>query len=125
MVKALAVDIDGTLTDKEGRLDTEAIEALREAERKGIQVILASGNSLCVVLGLRYYLGCSGGAIAENGAVIWYKGRIEVLGNREVALEARRILVERLSHIVRESWQNPHRYADFAFVPREDMPRGE
>lgn len=43
-VKAIALDIDGTLTDDSKRITPRTKEALLEAERKGVRLILASGR---------------------------------------------------------------------------------
>lgn len=43
-VKAIALDIDGTLTDDSKRITLRTKEALLEAERKGVRLILASGR---------------------------------------------------------------------------------
>lgn len=43
-VKAIALDIDGTLTDDSKRITPRTKEALLEAERKGVGLILASGR---------------------------------------------------------------------------------
>lgn len=70
MIKALAVDIDGTLTDEKRRLNLRAISRLREIEKLGIPVILATGNVLCLTEYASILLGTSGCIIAENGGII-------------------------------------------------------
>lgn len=113
-VKALATDVDGTLTDGEYRVNVKAIEALRRAEAKGIPVILASGNAYPMVKTLQIYLGCTGPVISEGGAVVEYRGKLRVLSSK-VRAEA---VVERLREvygsIVVESWCNPYRTGDLA-----------
>ena len=42
--KAVAVDIDGTITDSNKKIHLGAIAALRRLEEAGIPVILATGN---------------------------------------------------------------------------------
>lgn len=70
MIKAVAIDVDGTLTDAERRLHLGAVQKLREVEKLGIPVILATGNILCVSETVAIMLGTSGALIAENGGVI-------------------------------------------------------
>jgi phosphoglycolate phosphatase (TIGR01487 family) len=82
-VKALAVDVDGTLTDDKRRLSLDAVRALREVQDSGIPVMLASGNVLPIAYSLSNYLGFKGPIIAENGGVVSYNQQIWVLGNPE------------------------------------------
>ncbi len=82
-VKALAVDVDGTLTDDSRRLSLDAVRALREVQDSGIPVMLASGNVLPIAYSLSTYLGLKGPIIAENGGVVSYNQQIWILGNVE------------------------------------------
>jgi len=72
MIKAVATDIDRTLTisGNNYKLTVEAVKAIRVLEEHGIPVILISGNSLPIVVGLR---DISGPVLGENGCVIFYK----------------------------------------------------
>ena len=70
--KAVAVDIDGTLTDSDKLIHTGAIEALRKLEQAGIPVILATGNVRAITYGLWKFLNLSGPMVCENGGVIWH-----------------------------------------------------
>ena len=45
-VEAIAVDIDGTITDEKRRLCHSSLDALRKAEDAGIPVIIVTGNTL-------------------------------------------------------------------------------
>jgi hypothetical protein len=72
MPKAVAVDIDGTLTDSNKEIHTGAIKALRRLERAGIPVILATGNVRAITYGLWRFLNLSGPMVCENGGVIWH-----------------------------------------------------
>ena len=75
-IKAVVVDVDGTLTDMEKVMFTSGIEALREVQSRGVPVSIASGNVLPVTYGLSTYLGLRGPMVAENGGVVCYKERI-------------------------------------------------
>ncbi len=88
MIKALALDIDGTITDKNRRGCISAIETIYRVEESGIPVIITTGNVLCFTNALSIFLATSGGIVAENGGVIEYNGSKNVLGNFEVCLEA-------------------------------------
>lgn len=84
MIRLLAVDIDGTLTFKDRRLDVVALEALRKAESVGIPVALATGNVLVFAEAAAVLLGASGPLIAEDGGVVFdlSTGKEYVLGDR-------------------------------------------
>lgn len=65
--KAIAVDIDGTLTSRNRRLDVVAIESLRSLD---VPVVLATGNILCYVHTAARLIGVGGIVIAENGGIV-------------------------------------------------------
>ncbi|WP_292463015.1 phosphoglycolate phosphatase [Methanolobus sp.] len=65
--KALAIDIDGTITDTDRRLSLKAAEKLRTLE---VPVILATGNVLCYARAASKLIGVCCRIIAENGGVI-------------------------------------------------------
>ena len=71
-IKAVVVDVDGTLTDGNKVMFTSAIEALRRVQGRGIPVCIASGNVLPVAYGLSTYMGLKGPIIAENGGAVSY-----------------------------------------------------
>jgi len=75
--KFVAVDIDGTLTDGEKRLNSRALDALRRLEDAGIPVILATGNVRAIAYGLWRFLKLSGPICCENGGVLWHPSFIE------------------------------------------------
>lgn len=70
-VRALAVDVDGTLTDTTRRVSCQAIEALRRQVDRGIIVMLVTGNVLPIAYTLKQYLGMNGPIIAENGGLAY------------------------------------------------------
>ena len=70
--KAVAVDIDGTITDSNKKIHLGAIAALRRLEEAGIPVILASGNVRGITYGLWRFIGASGPMVCENGGVVWH-----------------------------------------------------
>lgn len=88
MINALALDVDGTITDKRRRGCISAIDTIYRVEEFGIPVIITTGNVLCFTNALSIFLATSGGIVAENGGVIEYNGSKNVLGNFEVCLEA-------------------------------------
>jgi len=125
-VRAVATDIDGTLTDKSYKLNLKAIEALRFLESEGIPVILVSGNAYPLVKALQIYLGCSGAVVCEGGAVVEYMGVMRVLSSKDKALHALRRLKEVYGDIVVESWCNSYRFVDVALdrtLSKEELYR--
>jgi phosphoglycolate phosphatase (TIGR01487 family) len=71
--KAVAVDIDGTITYSDRSIDCRAVAALRTLN---IPVVIATGNVLCVARAVAKLLGTSGFVIAENGGIVEC-GRVE------------------------------------------------
>jgi phosphoglycolate phosphatase (TIGR01487 family) len=65
--KAIAVDIDGTITYSDRSIDCKAVAALRSLQ---VPIVIATGNVLCVARAVAKLLGTSGIVIAENGGVI-------------------------------------------------------
>lgn len=87
-IKAIALDIDGTITDHTRKVCISAIEAIRKAENAGIPVIIVTGNILCFTRAVSVFLGTSGGMVSENGGVILSQGQMKVLGDIKKAEKA-------------------------------------
>ncbi len=114
-VKAVATDVDGTLTISRSnyRIDVEALKAIQLLEDHGVKVILVSGNALPVVRGLARYLGATGPVVAENGCIVGYKNEVIRVCRRSTRSIVK-ILLEEFGDILEESWQNPYREYDLA-----------
>ena len=84
MIEAMAIDIDGTMTYKDRRLDVAAVDAVRKAEAASLPVVLATGNVICFAEAAAILLGTSGPIIAEDGGIVFDRvsGREHVLGDR-------------------------------------------
>ncbi len=102
-IKAIASDVDGTITDSLFRLDLSAIRAIRRAEARKIPVILASGRPLEIVEVLSRYIGATGPMIAENGGIVKNPktGEIIVTGDLEKAEKAYEIIKAKMGDIIR------------------------
>ncbi len=87
-MKAIAVDVDGTLADEKRRVSLEAVAALRKVQDSGVPVMLASGNVLPIAYSLSNYLGLTGPIIAENGGIVMHCGEVFVLGDQRKPKEA-------------------------------------
>lgn len=129
-IDAVVTDIDGTLTDGNRLINLSAIEKIRWIADQNIPVILASGNTSCLMHGVSRFFGTSGTFIAENGGVyrIGFSGSVTVhpLASRDLILEA-------FEHI-RSYYENKgvplnlysqrERFSDVAFqkiVPAEEI----
>ncbi len=71
MIRFIAVDIDGTLTFRNRKLDIAGVSALRKAEDSGLPVVLATGNVLAFAETAATLLGTSGPLIAEDGGIVF------------------------------------------------------
>jgi hypothetical protein len=86
MIRALAVDIDGTLSDQNRVLCPAALQALRKLK---VPVVLSTGNSHCFTRTVCVLLGTPRMFIAENGGVLSYSDdEIEVLADLKVCEDA-------------------------------------
>jgi len=89
LVRVIATDIDGTLTDGSRILHPPILSTIREVSNN-VPVILATGNSLCFTLSAAILLGTAGKVVAENGAVVSHAlySEHEVFGDKERCLRA-------------------------------------
>ena len=70
----IVLDIDGTILDREGIIP-EMIHLVRELERSGMTVSLASGRTLPNITPIHQSLGISGFIVGENGGMVWDSSR--------------------------------------------------
>lgn len=77
MIKAIAIDIDGTFINSNEKIPFENIEAIKAAEELGIKIIFASGRTLTSVKNfIRQFTTKEYPIIAYNGAMIEYNGNL-------------------------------------------------
>jgi len=116
-LKAVVIDIDGTLTDEQRRLDLRAAAAIRELT---IPVILASGNVLGFMKCAVKLIGTSDIMIAENGGVIsmGFDGLVHVSGDKVRCQEVLGILGE---HFDLEELDGSERRSDVALRRNFDI----
>ena len=67
MIRAVAFDIDGTLTHRDRSIDLAAVDAIRCLK---VPVVLATGNVFCFATAAAILIGRVSGIIAENGGII-------------------------------------------------------
>ena len=92
MVPPLALDIDGTLTTPEHRIDSRAFELLPNWDAP---VVLATGKSFPYPVALAHFLGLPETIIAENGGVVYADGRTEFTGDPDACWAAAETFIER------------------------------
>ena len=124
MLKAIITDVDGTITDRRRRINTRAIETIRTLVDAGIEVVLASGNTVCFMDGLCKMVGTDGTIIGENGGVYRrrFGGILQIPGDRAACLEAFDILRDHFAAkgIGLELLSAQYRFADVAFAREID-----
>ncbi|NOZ76894.1 MAG: phosphoglycolate phosphatase, partial [Euryarchaeota archaeon] len=107
MIRAVALDIDGTLTDDRRRLHLGAVDALRRIEARGVPVVMATGNVLCITEIVAVMTGASGPVIAENGGIIKdiQSGDVRLLGDISAPERAYQYLKERFDIRKLDNWE--------------------
>ena len=98
-IKAIALDIDGTLTNDEKRITPRTKEALLAAARAGITLILASGRPAHGLRALAHELEldrCHGMLVAYNGSQVRDATTGELLFNQAIPVEEARAVLEHL-----------------------------
>ncbi|OCA81576.1 phosphoglycolate phosphatase, TA0175-type [Bacillus sp. FJAT-27225] len=70
-IKLIALDIDGTLLNDKHEVSKAVRDAIREAEKKGITVVLSTGRSLATCKDYAVSLQLSSYLVTVNGAEIW------------------------------------------------------
>lgn len=78
-VRALAFDVDGTLTRTDNRVWPRTQQALRDAKAAGLEVLVATGRMGVAASDVLRNAGISGYAVACNGAVVEHVGPDELL----------------------------------------------
>ncbi|WP_394281971.1 HAD family hydrolase [Corynebacterium sp.] len=75
--RLVALDMDGTLLDEEGRIPDEFWDLLGRAKQQGVTIAPASGRQLATLRDMFELTNERPDTfIAENGTVVWHKGEI-------------------------------------------------
>lgn len=121
--KAVAVDIDGTITDTGRSLHPQAVTALKQIEGCGIPVIFATGNVRPVTYGLWRLMQLSGPMVCENGGVVWDPNneKYELRANGERTRLAAEWLGEKIHGLDPKGiGSNEWRESEWCLKPEED-----
>lgn len=70
-IKLIALDMDGTLLNKNGQISEENRKAIKEAQEKGIYVVLSTGRSLLTSREHADSLELTSYLVTVNGSEIW------------------------------------------------------
>ena len=84
MTPPLALDIDGTLTTPNGRLDPRLFDVLPAWDAP---VVLATGKSFPYPVALCHFAGLPERVVAENGGVVCTPDTVRFAGDRERAVQ--------------------------------------
>ncbi|WP_268877741.1 Cof-type HAD-IIB family hydrolase [Priestia abyssalis] len=69
--KLIALDMDGTLLNEEGKISKENRQAIEEAQAKGVHVVLSTGRSIMTCREFAESLKLSSYLVTVNGSEIW------------------------------------------------------
>lgn len=118
-VEAIAVDIDGTITDQDRKICISAIEAIRAAEKLDIPTIIVTGNVVNYAYATAVLIGASGGIVGENGGLIFKEGtndnQVQLLTNKELVDNAQRYIQEHVESKVHLSADNQFRMTEVVY----------
>ncbi|KXB06848.1 hypothetical protein AKJ51_02680 [candidate division MSBL1 archaeon SCGC-AAA382A20] len=111
MIKVIALDIDGTITDSNRQLDVTSVEPIRRAVKSGITACLATGNILCHAQTTAALLGINGPLIAEDGGIVYDREAEKEyqLGDSKKAEKGVELLKKKLGNIQPTSYSNIRR----------------
>ena len=114
--RLVALDLDGTVIDREGVVVAGAREAIRDLLERGLRVTLATGRMYQPTNRFAEHLGISAPLICHQGALIREPGHGEVLSHVPLtALLARRVIAE-----LREAGVHRYAYADGAIYVEQE-----
>src|SRR3970040_124960 len=99
--KTFAVDIDGTITENGvGRINLDALSALRHLKKIGHNVIFVSGRSSVEGYLLSIFGGTTHIAVGENGGCITYgPNDHKLLGNKDECFQAFELLKSNIDNV--------------------------
>ena len=79
MYKVVAIDLDGTLLNSYGQVSKKNKEILKEAQERGIEIVLASGRSTNSVKNIANEIGDCKYIICGNGSLIYDLQKEEII----------------------------------------------
>ncbi len=91
--RLIASDLDGTLLDSGGALSSRSVEAFRDVQTAGIEVVIATARPPRWMHDLAEVIGDHGLVICSNGAFVYDTGRQAFVSERALASDSVRRLV--------------------------------
>ena len=79
MYKLVAIDLDGTLLNSVGEVSEKTKKILKEAQNKGVEIVLSSGRPISSTKTLALELGVDNYLISGNGAVVYDIKKDEII----------------------------------------------
>jgi len=92
-IRLIAMDLDGTLLDNQGRLPVENAQTVAEAAARGIEIVLATGRRFDSARGFARQIPCPMHIISSNGALTKTVAG-ETLGRRLLPVAVARKVLE-------------------------------
>jgi Cof subfamily protein (haloacid dehalogenase superfamily) len=129
LIKAIVLDIDGTLLNSDKQLTSLTKKALIEAQKKGIKVILASGRPTTGMFHLAKELKMDtyeGYIISYNGAKVTDAKTGEVIFNEALKIETAQAILEHLKQfeVLPMIDKDEYMYVNNVFSGMLDLPQG-
>ena len=113
-IKLIALDLDGTLLDSNGIISNKTCDAIKEAIKKGIEIVPATGRNIGLICeeikaidGIRY-------AITSNGAAVIDIREERVIFSNFINLDILKRIIDLIKNypIVIELYADGHAYVD-------------
>ena len=79
MIKLLALDLDGTLLNSRGEITEKNLDAIQQAEAKGVLVTIATGRRFRDALPVGLQLKLNAPLVCHNGALLKYAQNLETV----------------------------------------------
>ena len=71
MYKLVAIDLDGTMLNSYGEVTQKTKEVIKEVQKKGVEVIIASGRPIDSIKTISKEIACNHYFISGNGAILY------------------------------------------------------
>jgi phosphoglycolate phosphatase (TIGR01487 family) len=122
-LKAVAIDLDGTLFD-DGPPPLNVIAKLRSVQEKEIVVMLCSGRALPYLTGVAKILGLKGPLVAEDGMIVFDQtnGKKHVMGNVKQLDAIRKLAAQYITEGVETKKPQHIKERIFTLEPNPDVP---
>lgn len=87
MYKMVAIDLDGTMLNSYGQVTQRTKDAVKQAMKNGVEIVIASGRPVDSIKTIAREIGCKNFFIAGNGAIIYDIKKDEVIYNKYLKKE--------------------------------------